>query len=130
MIDHLRHSLLLAWIAVGLWLALIFFLSSQSSLPGSDGAYHQIISVAVHIFLYAVLMGLTVHAWLVGGVSLKLALIRSFIFCVFYGVIDEIHQSFVPGREAHLSDWLLDLVGAYLAMSFYTYKSIYIDHKV
>ena len=31
-----------------------------------------------------------------------------------YGAIDEIHQSFVPGRDASISDWLVDTIGGIL----------------
>lgn len=36
----------------------------------------------------------------------------SVIFCSLYGVSDEYHQSFVPGRLAETGDWLADTLGA------------------
>lgn len=30
----------------------------------------------------------------------------------FYGVMDELHQSFVPGRDASIFDWVADTLGA------------------
>lgn len=42
--------------------------------------------------------------------------IRNFIICiaivVIYGIIDEIHQNFVPGRESSVFDWFADVIGA------------------
>jgi VanZ family protein len=32
-----------------------------------------------------------------------------------YGVIDEIHQYFVPGRNCNIGDWLFDTLGAVIA---------------
>jgi VanZ family protein len=29
-----------------------------------------------------------------------------------YGITDEFHQSFVPGRDANIWDWLADTIGA------------------
>lgn len=33
-----------------------------------------------------------------------------------YGVFDEWHQSFIPGRDAAFGDWLADTVGAVVAL--------------
>ncbi len=41
--------------------------------------------------------------------------IVSVLFCSLYGLSDEWHQSFVPGRDASLGDWLADTIGAVLA---------------
>lgn len=36
----------------------------------------------------------------------------AWIIAAFYGITDEIHQSFVPGREADPRDWVADLIGS------------------
>jgi len=38
------------------------------------------------------------------------------LFCSLYGLSDEWHQSFVPGRDASFSDWLADSIGAVMAV--------------
>jgi VanZ family protein len=43
----------------------------------------------------------------------------SFLSGSFYGVTDEIHQHFVPGRSADPWDWLADTVGALLGVMAY-----------
>ena len=35
-----------------------------------------------------------------------------------YGIIDELHQSFVPGRSCSIFDWMADTSGAFLAGIF------------
>ncbi len=40
---------------------------------------------------------------------------RVIIFCSFYGVFDEWHQSFVPGRNSDVFDWLADTMGGVFA---------------
>ena len=46
------------------------------------------------------------------GVSLKLLAVITILFTAFYGISDEIHQYFVPGRESSIGDALADLFGA------------------
>ncbi len=36
----------------------------------------------------------------------------SSVFCLFYAIFDEIHQTFVPGRSGQASDVLLDFTGS------------------
>lgn len=41
----------------------------------------------------------------------------AFAFTVLYAASDEWHQSFVPTREAHLTDVLIDAAGAFMMLS-------------
>lgn len=55
-------------------------------------------------------------AYLVLGLLLRLGLGRfspAFLLAAFYGVVDEAHQSLVPGREAFGLDLVADFLGAY-----------------
>ena len=38
----------------------------------------------------------------------------------FFGITDEWHQSFVPGRSVEFADWVADTLGALLAVTLYT----------
>ncbi len=48
-------------------------------------------------------------AW---GFIRKHAIFFSVIITVLYGAFDEIHQYYVPGRDASYSDWIADAIGA------------------
>ena len=37
-------------------------------------------------------------------------------FCLFYGMIDEFHQSFIPGRSSDWQDLIADVAGATLVV--------------
>jgi len=45
-------------------------------------------------------------------------MVFSVLFCFFYGMSDEWHQSFVPGRDADWLDLAADTMGAVIAMGF------------
>lgn len=47
--------------------------------------------------------------------NVKLAqysLIITFFLCVTYGMLDELHQMWIPNRSAELMDWLADSLGS------------------
>ena len=50
------------------------------------------------------------------------ALLSAFLFSCLYGLIDEIHQIFVPGRTPDIYDVVADGTGAFLAMLFFWWR--------
>ena len=40
-------------------------------------------------------------------------------FCLLFGISDEIHQSFIAGRDSSGADVLADLVGAFIGVALY-----------
>jgi VanZ family protein len=47
--------------------------------------------------------------------------IMSIVLTGFYGVIDEYHQYFVPGRFSTVGDWLADILGAIIFIIIFYY---------
>jgi VanZ family protein len=105
----------LGWVPATLWFAFIFALSAQPSLPSPS----HISDKEAHAFTYGVLavlclMGLTGWRWRrVAGASL----LAAFVIAVLYGISDEFHQAFVPGRTPDVADVVADAVGAALALT-------------
>lgn len=103
------------WIPPVLWMAAIFVVSGHTipALVPTGLANHY-----GHAIAYAVLSVLLVRAW--SGVRWQdfgaSAAFLGWIVAVAYGVTDEWHQSFVPGRTAAVDDWLADVVGATLGV--------------
>ncbi len=42
--------------------------------------------------------------------------IFAFIISIFYGVLDELHQLFIPNRSAELLDWIADTLGSVIGV--------------
>jgi VanZ family protein len=96
-------------------MAAIFFLSSQSTLPGSsltpDWVQH---GVAYAGLALVTLRALVRGRWsLIGATSIVIA----WLMVTIYGASDEFHQSFVPGRTPDLRDLVADSAGAALALA-------------
>jgi hypothetical protein len=105
---------LLAWLPAILWAGIIFFLSAQ---PGPKlerlGLTGDLLSLATHFSLYAVLMILLVFAIRQSNLlTVPWSEVLAFILLAIYAFSDEYHQSFVPGRVATPLDWLTDIIGA------------------
>lgn len=100
------------------WLAAIFI---ESSFPASVYPEVHIIGAdkLVHIGVYGLLAFLCylslIHQEKVPFFKLY-PLIITVVLCSIYGASDEIHQYFVPNRDAEVWDWLADIAGALIAV--------------
>ena len=48
---------------------------------------------------------------------------------IFYGIIDEVHQLFIPGRMAEILDWLADVGGALIGILLVLVLVKMLDYK-
>ncbi|HHV18994.1 MAG TPA: VanZ family protein [Thermoanaerobacterales bacterium] len=135
-------QIILSWIAVLLWMFLIFVLSAQPA-PRSNGLsqkvteviiekvgllvpldiktstttdlikrFNHIVRKCAHVSEYFVLGALVMNAMKTSKVLKFKALIFSVLICILYAISDELHQLFVPGRGAQVMDVLIDSAGA------------------
>lgn len=106
------------WVPVGLYCGAIFILSSLERLPEVPG---MLPDKRGHLILFAGLGWLTARA-----VSGHFRLVRNgmwlvcALFCLAYGLTDELHQSFVPGRTSEAGDVLADFFGGLVGAYAYT----------
>ena len=107
------------WLPVAGYMAGIFWLSSQSVLPGAsiipdwlnyDWLHHGTAYAGLAVVVVRALAGGRLRA--VGMASL----VGAWTIATVYGLTDEFHQSFVPGRTADPRDLLADGVGAALGL--------------
>lgn len=103
------------WLPPLVWMALIFVASAQSDLPGpglSDSPLKVLTHKVGHLLAYGCLAWLYERALAQVLPSSPQTRVLSFALAVLYGMTDEFHQTFVPGREGRLTDVLIDGLGA------------------
>lgn len=71
----------------------------------------------LHFGAYFVMAIFSWRAFRHSGLTAHRLMLLSVLFCSLYGLSDEWHQSFVPGRTPSALDWLADTLGAILAMA-------------
>lgn len=98
------------------WMGIIFYLSSipDLSLKGDLASLDFVLRKLAHISVFAMLMIFwklnTKNTTLAAGLTL------------LYAVIDELHQSVVPGRNGTAIDVLIDCVG--IVVGLWVYKVV------
>jgi VanZ family protein len=102
------------WFRAIVLLAYMGFIFILSSIPGREipsalSSYDKLI----HFFLYLVL-GL-IFTYFLSGLKSGLAQIivgfATFFFIAIYGLSDEVHQTFTPGRVFEVLDIVTDMLG-------------------
>ena len=104
----------LLWLPVAAYMAAIFYVSAQSSLPGRGG----IPDFVLHGGEYFGLAMLTFRA-VAGGLPAPVTTARArttMLIAAGYALSDELHQYFVPFRTADVRDVVYDVGGAALAL--------------
>lgn len=114
----------LLWLFAVLWYGFITYLShiptsnsaSTKQMVGGDDSLNAAFRFCAHLGVFGVL-GVLVYAALNQGFQFQQ---RTFfvmlgIVCMA-GILDEVHQSFVPGRFSRVQDVVTDTVGAALAI--------------
>jgi len=97
------------WLATAVYMALIFFLSSRHPhLPFLLPGYFDKLA---HVLIYMPLAFLFFISLRKSGLN-KYIFVISFLLAGIYGITDELHQSFVPGRDAAAADAVADFLGA------------------
>lgn len=99
---------LLLWAPVVVWAGVIFVFSSVPDLGTDLGIWDLIGRKIAHALEFALLGALVLRA--VGRPAVAVALGS------FYGLTDEVHQAFVPGRVGSPLDWAIDTVGVVLGV--------------
>lgn len=111
------------WLPVLTWMALIFLGSSiPSARVAQNGVLDFLAHKVAHLFEYAALYLLVYRALNQGKSAFdKREIIVALLLVTLYGGSDELHQSFIPGRESRLRDVFIDFLGGLLGVGVWKY---------
>jgi VanZ family protein len=103
-----------AFLPAAIYAGILFALSAQPNplpfLPPELLLQDKLL----HGLAYTVLGALLVPGFRGAGCSARCAILLAVALASVYGATDEVHQSFVPGRNADVLDWVADTLGAAL----------------
>ena len=109
---------LIYWGPAVLYAGAIFFLSAQSHPEDKLPLFllRDVGDKILHVVEYGILSLLCYRAfrWAAGPAVARQAVVLAIVTASVYGLTDEVHQAFVPLREASWQDWLADTIGAVL----------------
>ncbi|MEL3900961.1 VanZ family protein [Treponema phagedenis] len=101
----------------------IWILSSFSTLPtpkniilGWDKLHH---AIAFTCLAFTLSYWFPAKNWIFP--PFRKTVFISFLLSIFWGVVDEVHQYFVPGRECSLADLAADSIGVISALALRVY---------
>jgi VanZ family protein len=120
----------------GLWnwapalaqMAAIFAVSSLSTKPSLPVG---ISDSAGHFIGYTLLAALAMRGFARGrwsGVNGRSGW-QAVVMSSLYGVTDEFHQSFVPGRSPTVADWCVDTLGACVGVGLVTAAAWFVNRR-
>lgn len=138
-------ELVISWIAVILWMALIFHLSAQPATQSKEISrgitevvvetvervapnraddidiqrVHHLIRKNAHFFSYLVLGVLVLNSLTRSGSLGVKDVTFALVICILYAISDEIHQLYVPGRRGELRDVIIDSLGSTVGIGMY-----------
>ena len=114
--QDVMGQVLLYWVPVALYAGTIFFLSTQSHPEDQLPSFllEDVSDKVLHAVEYGILSLLCYRAfrWAAGPAVARQAIVLAIVTASVYGLTDEVHQLFVPLREASWQDWLADTIGA------------------
>ena len=116
------------WVPVALYAGAIFFLSAQSHPEDLLPSFllRDVSDKILHAVEYGILSLLCYRAFrrAAGPAVARQAVVLAIVTASVYGITDEVHQAFVPLREASWQDWLADTIGAVIgAISWRSIRS-------
>ncbi len=122
--NHSQGNWPVRWLAAIAWMSVIFAASAwpEHGPPSAQGT-----DKVLHLVAYAVLIVLLFRCWLTTAVRSRLTITigRASIIAISYGLLLELYQLRVPGRDFQWSDIIANCVGVVIAalLLLYFYHS-------
>jgi len=117
MISWFEKNYKISFIIAVLIAIAIFYISSLTFGGVGEKGGTNLLTILYHILAYFFLSLFLGFALIKG--KYRYLFIIVILFSIFYGITDEIHQYFVPGRSASLLDVGFDSIGILFSSLFY-----------
>lgn len=117
MIRYFEKNYKISWILTIVIASLIFYFSSLS-FQGGSGVNTGSNTIIYHFFAFF-FFALFLNISLLRGKMNKWLMLYGIFIAVVYGVLDEVHQLFVPGRFFSLFDIVIDALGVIVSSYIY-----------
>ena len=121
-----RLKFLKFWFPVFLYSGIIFYASSLPDLKPPLKITN--IDKAFHVLEYLPFGFLLARAFIQQWPAVKIWQVVT-ICSLLYGISDEYHQSFVPGRESSVIDVVADTIGGFLGVWIYLFRQKRVTSK-
>jgi VanZ family protein len=110
---------LLYWLPLILYCLLIYIQSAHPS-PKQIPSF-PFVDKVLHFAAYGIMGILFYRAYQTLRIkdNIHMLMLLSVVSASLYGISDEIHQSFVPFREAAVADVIADIIGAFSGVCLY-----------
>ena len=114
-------NVLSRWVPVVGYAAVLYYLSDQPKLPAPPGG-----DKTAHVVAYAGFAFLWARAW---GPTFSdpRRFVWAWLAASLYGLFDEWHQSWVPGRTASAADFVADAIGGVLGAAAFIGVRLVVD---
>jgi len=123
MISWLEKNNKLSWTITAIIAITIFYLSSLNLESRSTNIISMLYHISAFFFLSLFLLISIVRK------EKKNLILLAIMIAIFYGISDEIHQFFVPGRNTSLLDVFLNSLGTLYAFMVYFISLEYRDKR-
>lgn len=122
----LKGLLFLMFIALSIGIVFVLYTIVRPRVSGfgifemNRWVIHLYLRKYAHFIIYLFLGSFLMNALTLSGVRVWRAFGIAVVVSFIYAVSDELHQYFVPGRTALLSDVIIDTVGASVGIALYS----------
>lgn len=116
------------WIPFIAWAIVIYSFSSNPTVKTSEVHWQDfVVKKSAHLTEYFIFSLLLYRGLINTGVNSKKAILIVILSAFLYGLTDEFHQSYTPGREPKIRDVLIDSLGSIFFV--YSLKKVIIKSK-
>jgi len=111
----------ISWLITLIIAGIIFYLSSKT-FTGKGVPTSNILSIFYHFFAFFFLALFLSFSLIKGKTKNKYFIFIIILISIAYGILDEVHQYFVPGRYCCFQDVLTNSAGIIFSTCFYFFS--------